>query len=55
MDETGGGAQLFQQIGALEIDRARLMPSVRPASLAGFSARMNEIAGCGPDVGQLCG
>src|SRR5258708_5006204 len=32
-----------------------LMPSVRPASLAGFSACTNEIAGCGPDVGQFRG
>jgi hypothetical protein len=55
MDEIGGvpGAQRFQALWKSTV-RGR-MPSIRPACLAGFSARMNEIAGCGPDVGQFRG
>jgi hypothetical protein len=40
----------------VEIDRA-WVDAERPFgfALAGFSACMNEIAGCGPDVGQFRG
>jgi hypothetical protein len=57
MDEIGGvpSAQLFQQIGAVEVDRA-WVDAERPSGfLGGVSACMNEITGCGPDVGQFRG
>ena len=57
MDEIGGvpSASFFSKLALWKSTVRGLMPSVRPASLAGFSACMNEITGCGPDVGQFRG